>query len=211
MGGYGIRKTLHILKPIRAVDVSRMPLGPTSALHCSSPPFPRPPFPGPENQLLPGVFLLLPQTCLGRALGNLKAGLGSGRVKGLDRPGRGTGVGSRPSDRGGGRWRAEPAHFLAPLGSSAGTRTCRLGSHDALFLKWHLLPLSCLSWRSGSCHVRRAAPALCLLPSSLPSPIPLQSEGPTRAARAGAGAWGRPATGGGGRPCAQPQANQFGN
>lgn len=193
------------------------PWGPHLPFIAAAPlPTPTPtPFPGPEDQLLPGVLLLLPQTCLGQALGNLKVGLGTGRVQGLDRPGRGTGGrggggGPGPATVGdavGGR----TSSFACPLGLSAGTRTRRLGSHDALCLKWHLLPLSCLSWRSGSCHVRRAAPALCLLPSALPRAPHRSSPRDPPGGRAGAGAWGRPATGGGGGPRARLQANQFGN
>lgn len=147
------------------------------------------------------------QACSG--LGKLKAGWGSGGAKGLARLGRVSGEGPGPGDCGGRCWRAEPARFLPPLGLNAGTQARRLGSHDALLLKWHLLPLSCLFWLSGSCHVRRAAPALCRL-SPHPSPLTLRMEGPTRAVRLGRGL-GPPGHWGRGGPCAQLQANQFGN
>lgn len=171
-------------------------------------------FPGPEDQPLPGVLLL--QTCLSPQLGKLKAGLGSGGARGLDRPDSETGEGPGPSNSRGGCWRAEPAPFLLPLGLNAGTGACRLGSHDALLLKWHLLPLSRLFWLSGSCHVRRAVSALRLLPSppSLfsppPSPLPPDPGANQHSPGLGRG-WSRPATGGGGGPCAQLWANQFGN
>lgn len=78
----------------------------------------------------------------------------------------------------------------------------RLGSHDALLLKWHLLPLSCLFRLSGSCHVRRAVPSL--------NPSPTTSD-PETGQRGLGTRPGRLATGGGGEPCARLQANQFGN
>lgn len=88
--------------------------------------------------------------------------------------------------------------FSSPFGFERWSMPCRLGSHDALLLKWHLLPLSCLFWLSGSCHVRRAAPSLCLLPSPLsssttpPPPVPFHSQwrfrGSTLKAGASAGA-----------------------
>jgi hypothetical protein len=59
----------------------------------------------------------------------------------------------------------------------------RLGSHDALLLKWHLLPLSCLFRLSGSCHVRRAAPSLTPPPSLQTGGLASVGWGPGLAAR----------------------------
>lgn len=71
-------------------------------------------FPGPEDQLPPGDFLLLLQTCPHPRLGSLKAGLGSCDARVLNRPGRGTGEKLSPETVGEGAGKQSQLIFFPP-------------------------------------------------------------------------------------------------